>query len=138
MCLTGGTVTDLDGDGQLDLLLAHGESAQQPISVFKVKQVCVSARLFISGLKRLNVRLIIDYPCRQGASNNWLRVIPRTQFGAFARGAKVTVFTAQSGSLTRIIDGGSGYLCEMEPVAHFGLGTILQHATEDVDWKDLN
>uniref|UniRef100_A0A3B5M740 Cartilage acidic protein 1a n=1 Tax=Xiphophorus couchianus TaxID=32473 RepID=A0A3B5M740_9TELE len=103
---TGGTVTDLDGDGQLDLLLAHGESAQQPISVFKVKQ---------------------------GASNNWLRVIPRTQFGAFARGAKVTVFTAQSGSLTRIIDGGSGYLCEMEPVAHFGLGTDEAKVLE-VSW----
>ncbi|XP_034542944.1 cartilage acidic protein 1a [Notolabrus celidotus] len=105
---TGGTVTDLDGDGQLDLLLTHGESAQQPISVFKVTQ---------------------------GSSNNWLRVIPRTQFGAFARGAKVTAFTSQSGAHTRIIDGGSGYLCEMEPVAHFGLGndqvTVLQ-----VSWPD--
>ncbi|XP_033479066.1 cartilage acidic protein 1a [Epinephelus lanceolatus] len=105
---TGGTVTDLDGDGQLDLLLAHGESAQQPISVFKVTQ---------------------------GSSNNWLRVIPRTQFGSFARGAKVTAFTRQSGAHTRIIDGGSGYLCEMEPVAHFGLGndevTVLE-----VSWPD--
>ncbi|XP_071387239.1 cartilage acidic protein 1a [Centroberyx affinis] len=105
---TGGTVTDLDGDGQLDLLLAHGESASQPISVFKVKQ---------------------------GSSNNWLRVIPRTQFGSFARGAKVTAFTNQSGAHTRIIDGGSGYLCEMEPVAHFGLGgdevTVLE-----VSWPD--
>ncbi|XP_019934283.2 cartilage acidic protein 1a isoform X1 [Paralichthys olivaceus] len=105
---TGGTVTDLDGDGQLDLLLAHGESAQQPISVFKVTQ---------------------------GLSNNWLRVIPRTQFGSFARGAKVTAFTNQSGAHTRIIDGGSGYLCEMEPVAHFGLGNdevkVLQ-----VSWPD--
>lgn len=34
-------MTDVDGDGQLDLLLAHGESAQQPISVFKVAQVCM-------------------------------------------------------------------------------------------------
>lgn len=105
---TGGTVTDLDGDGQLDLLLAHGESAEQPISVFKVTQ---------------------------GSSNNWLRVIPRTQFGSFARGAKVTAFTRQSGAHTRIIDGGSGYLCEMEPVAHFGLGndevTVLE-----VSWPD--
>jgi hypothetical protein len=24
--------------------------------------------------------------------------------------------------MTRVIDGGSGYLCQMEPVAHFGLG----------------
>lgn len=105
---TGGTVTDLDGDGQLDLLLAHGESAQQPISVFKVTQ---------------------------GSSNNWLRVIPRTKFGAFARGAKVTAFTSQSGAQTRIIDGGSGYLCEMEPVAHFGLETD-QVTVLEVSWPD--
>ncbi|XP_031720468.1 cartilage acidic protein 1a [Anarrhichthys ocellatus] len=107
---TGGTVTDLDGDGQLDLLLAHGESAQQPISIFKVTQ---------------------------GSSNNWLRVIPRTQFGSFARGAKVTAFTSQSGAHTRIIDGGSGYLCEMEPVAHFGLGTD-QVTVLHVSWPDGN
>lgn len=105
---TGGTVTDLDGDGQLDLLLAHGESARQPISVFKVTQ---------------------------GSSNNWLRVIPRTQFGSFARGAKVTAFTNQSGAHTRIIDGGSGYLCEMEPVAHFGLGNDVVTVLE-VSWPD--
>ncbi|XP_029012807.1 cartilage acidic protein 1a [Betta splendens] len=105
---TGGTVTDLDGDGQLDLLLAHGESAQQPISVFKVKQ---------------------------GSSNNWLRVIPRTQFGSFARGAKVTAFTRHSGAHSRVIDGGSGYLCEMEPVAHFGLGSDEVKVLE-VSWPD--
>ncbi|KAK5899753.1 hypothetical protein CesoFtcFv8_009195 [Champsocephalus esox] len=105
---TGGAVTDLDGDGQLELLLAHGESVQQPISVFKVTQ---------------------------GSSNNWLRVIPRTQFGSFARGAKVTAFTRQSGAHTRIIDGGSGYLCEMEPVAHFGLGTDDVTVLE-VSWPD--
>lgn len=34
-------MNDFDGDGQLDLLLAHGESARQPISVFKVTQVCM-------------------------------------------------------------------------------------------------
>uniref|UniRef100_A0A7N8XIA6 Cartilage acidic protein 1a n=1 Tax=Mastacembelus armatus TaxID=205130 RepID=A0A7N8XIA6_9TELE len=107
---TGGVVTDLDGDGQLDLLLAHGESAEQPISIFKVTE---------------------------GSSNSWLRVIPRTQFGAFARGAKVTAFTNQSGALTRIIDGGSGYLCEMEPVAHFGLGNDEVKVLE-VSWPDGN
>lgn len=40
-------MTDLDGDGQLDLLLAHGESAQQPISVFKVTQVGVRVCVFV-------------------------------------------------------------------------------------------
>ncbi|XP_019744837.1 cartilage acidic protein 1a isoform X1 [Hippocampus comes] len=105
---TGGTVTDLDGDGQLDLLLAHGESSAQPISAFKVTQ---------------------------GSTNKWLRVVPRTQFGSYARGAKVTVFTKKSGAHTRIIDGGSGYLCEMEPVAHFGLGNDDVSVLE-VSWPD--
>ncbi|KAL7845421.1 hypothetical protein AOLI_G00236130 [Acnodon oligacanthus] len=105
---TGATVVDFDGDGHLDLLVAHGESASQPISVYKVNQ---------------------------GSSNNWLRVIPRTRFGAFARGAKVVIHTKQSGVHTRVIDGGSGYLCEMEPVAHFGLGT--DQATKiEVYWPD--
>lgn len=37
----------------------------------------------------------------------------------------MVVYTKKSGPHTRIIDGGSGYLCEMEPVAHFGLGKFL-------------
>uniref|UniRef100_A0A6Q2Y032 ASPIC/UnbV domain-containing protein n=1 Tax=Esox lucius TaxID=8010 RepID=A0A6Q2Y032_ESOLU len=105
---TGATVTDLDGDGRLDLLVAHGESASQPISVFMVTQ---------------------------GSSNHWLRVIPRTRFGSFARGARVTAYTKQSGAFTRVIDGGSGYLCEMEPVAHFGLGKDEVTVVE-VYWPD--
>ncbi|KAG9275317.1 cartilage acidic protein 1-like isoform X1 [Astyanax mexicanus] len=105
---TGAVVTDFDGDGQLELLVTHGESAAQPISVYKVSQ---------------------------GSSNRWLRVIPRTQFGAFARGAKVVVYTKRNGAHTRIIDGGSGYLCEMEPVAHFGLGKDVATNVE-VYWPD--
>uniref|UniRef100_A0A8C1E2P5 Cartilage acidic protein 1 n=1 Tax=Cyprinus carpio carpio TaxID=630221 RepID=A0A8C1E2P5_CYPCA len=105
---TGAAVTDFDGDGQLDLLVTHGESAAQPISVYRVIQ---------------------------GSSNKWLRVIPRTQFGAFARGAKVIVYTKRNGPHMRIIDGGSGYLCEMEPVAHFGLGKDVATSVE-VFWPD--
>ncbi|NXK56939.1 CRAC1 protein, partial [Chauna torquata] len=105
---TGGAVTDFDGDGMLDLILSHGESMAQPISVFKGTQ---------------------------GTANNWLRVIPRTRFGAFARGAKVVLFTRRSGAHLRIIDGGSGYLCEMEPVAHFGLGHDEASSLE-VTWPD--
>ncbi|KPP68538.1 hypothetical protein Z043_112783, partial [Scleropages formosus] len=79
---TGGAAMDFDGDGQLDLLVAHGESASQPISVFKVDR---------------------------GSSNSWLRVVPRTRFGAFARGAKVVVHAESGGPQMRIIDGGLGW-----------------------------
>ncbi|KAG8549263.1 hypothetical protein GDO81_021801 [Engystomops pustulosus] len=105
---TGGAVTDYDGDGMLDLILSHGESMAQPLSVFKGKQ---------------------------GLKNHWLRVIPRTKYGAFARGAKVVLYTKKSGAHLRIIDGGSGYLCEMEPVAHFGLGKDEASSLE-VTWPD--
>uniref|UniRef100_A0A668TBE4 EGF-like calcium-binding domain-containing protein n=1 Tax=Oreochromis aureus TaxID=47969 RepID=A0A668TBE4_OREAU len=105
---TGAVATDFDGDGRLELLVSHGESAAQPLSVYKVNQ---------------------------GNANSWLRVIPRTKFGAFARGAKVVVYTKKSGPHTRIIDGGSGYLCEMEPVAHFGLGKDVATSVE-VFWPD--
>ncbi|KAF7253183.1 Cartilage acidic protein 1 [Varanus komodoensis] len=105
---TGGAVVDFDGDGRLDLILSHGESMAQPLSVFRVNE---------------------------GAGNKWLRVIPRTRFGAFARGAKVVLFTRHSGAHLRIIDGGSGYLCEMEPVAHFGLGQDEPSSLE-VIWPD--
>uniref|UniRef100_F6SG07 Cartilage acidic protein 1 n=1 Tax=Ornithorhynchus anatinus TaxID=9258 RepID=F6SG07_ORNAN len=105
---TGGVVTDFDGDGVLDLILSHGESMAQPLSVFRGNQ---------------------------GFKNNWLRVVPRTRFGAFARGAKVVLFTRRSGAHLRVIDGGSGYLCEMEPVAHFGLGQDEASSLE-VTWPD--
>ena len=36
----------------------------------------------------------------------------------------------------RAIDAGSGYLCQMEPVAHFGLGAASAVATVDVTWPD--
>ncbi|TNN75269.1 Cartilage acidic protein 1 [Liparis tanakae] len=106
--VTGAVATDFDGDGRLELLISHGESAAQPLSVYKVNQ---------------------------GTTNAWLRVIPRTKFGAFARGAKVVLYTKKSGPHTRIIDGGSGYLCEMEPVAHFGLGKDVATNVE-VYWPD--
>ncbi|XP_035027596.1 cartilage acidic protein 1 isoform X2 [Hippoglossus stenolepis] len=105
---TGAVATDFDGDGRLELLVSHGESAAQPVSVYKVNQ---------------------------GSANSWLRVIPRTKFGAFARGAKVVVYTKKTGPHTRIIDGGSGYLCQMEPVAHFGLGKDVATNVE-VYWPD--
>lgn len=37
--VAGGVVTDFDGDGMLDLILSHGESMAQPLSVFQGSQV---------------------------------------------------------------------------------------------------
>lgn len=37
----GAVATDFDGDGRLELLVSHGESAAQPLSVYKVNQVSV-------------------------------------------------------------------------------------------------
>lgn len=38
----------------------------------------------------------------------------------------------------RIIDGGSGYLCEMEPVAHFGLGDFLLNVVDTEKTADTS
>lgn len=104
---TGAAVADIDGDGRLELLLAHGESAPQPLSLFKAN----------------------------AAQHHWLRVTPKTRFGAPARGAVVKL-TAGGRTQVRVIDGGSGYLCQMEPVAHFGLGDVTAVDSVRVTWPD--
>jgi hypothetical protein len=91
---TGAAVADFDGDGALELLVVHGELAAQPLTLYGVDGA---------------------------ADTDWLRVRPTTQYGAPARGAAVTVETG-SWTRTKVVCAGSGYLCQMEPVAHFGLG----------------
>ncbi|GAB4455804.1 MAG: CRTAC1 family protein [Armatimonadaceae bacterium] len=90
---TGAAVADIDGDGRLELLISHGESDTQPLSFYRPEP----------------------------NDNGWLRIRPLTRSGAPARGAVVTMTTADRVQ-RRVIDAGSGYLCQMEPVAHFGLG----------------
>ncbi len=104
---TGAAICDIDGDGVLELLVSRGERAAQPLAVFKARAA---------------------YP-------NWLRVCPLTRFGAPARGA---VVRAEYGGRVRIkgICGGSGYLCQMEPVAHFGLGESHTVDRVTVTWPD--
>ncbi len=104
---TGAAVADIDGDGVLELLVSRGEQGAQPLAVYKAR----------------------------AASPNWLRVRPLTRFGAPARGA---VVRAEYGGRVRAkgVCGGSGYLCQMEPVAHFGLGEARTVERVTVTWPD--
>ena len=70
-------------------------------------------------------------------NNNFIRILPLTKFNAPARGAKVKVIQ-NSRAQIRFIDSGSGYLCQMEPVAHFGLGKNKNVIKVIVEWPDGN
>lgn len=104
---TGAAIGDFDGDGRLELLIAHGESGVQPLTLYHGPE----------------------------NDNAWLRVLPRTRQGAPARGAVVTL-NAGGRIQRRVIDAGSGYLCQMEPVAHFGLGSLKRVDEVSVRWLD--
>lgn len=105
---TGGAVTDFNGDGKLELMLSHGEGNSQPLTIFTVNG---------------------------GTGNNWLRIQPRTKYGAPARGAAVKITTNTGTNHLHVIDGGSGYLCEMEPYAHIGLGQDTP-VKMSIQWPD--
>jgi hypothetical protein len=104
---TGAAVADIDGDGVLELLVCHGEASEQPLALFK----------------------------SAAAGHHWVRFAPVTRFGAPARGATVRL-TSGGRTQVRVIDGGSGYLCQMEPVAHFGLGEVTNAESVRVTWPD--
>ncbi len=106
---TGAAVGDFDGDGRLELLVSHGEAGLQPLTLYQTAD----------------------------NANDWLRVQPLTPAGAPARGASVTLIPAGTGrTQRRVIDAGSGYLCQMEPVAHFGLGPESKIRQVEVSWPD--
>jgi hypothetical protein len=105
-------VADLDGDGQLELLIGHGAgvaggSAASPLSLYLAEP----------------------------RGHGWLRVRPLTRSGAPARGAVVRL-TAGGRTQVRFIDGGSGWRCQQEPVAHFGLGAVTRVDKVEVCWPD--
>jgi hypothetical protein len=104
---TGATVGAFDGTGRLQLLIVHGESNPQPLSLFTSSP----------------------------NGNHWLRVLPLTQYGAPARGALVRLHIGNR-IQTRVVCAGSGYLCQMEPVAHFGLGSATRVDLVEVQWPD--
>ena len=105
---TCGAVADLNGDGILELLIAHGESAPEPLSLFSA-----------------NVKDDFQY----------LRIEPRNSYDAPARGATVTLKT-NFRTHAKTIDAGSGYLCQMEPVAHFGIRRNEKIEYIQINWTD--
>lgn len=104
---TGAAVGDFDGDGCLELLISRGESGPQRLGLYRPT----------------------------AAHPNFLRVLPLTRFGAPARGT-VVMLDIGGARQVRTIDAGSGYLCQMEPVAHFGLGPFRQVDRVTLIWPD--
>jgi hypothetical protein len=104
---TGAAVADIDNDGILELLISHGETGPQPLSLFK------------SNIK----------------NKKFLRIAPKTTYGAPARGATVILVTNKRRH-AKTIDAGSGYLCQMEPVAHYGFrkNEIIKNVI--IKWTD--
>ncbi len=105
---TGAAVADIDNDGILELLVTHGESGFQPLSLYKAN---------------------IQKPFR------FLRILPKTAFNAPARGATVILNTNMRNH-AKTIDAGSGYLCQMEPVAHYGLRKGEKVKSVTIKWTD--
>ena len=105
---TGAAVADIDNDGILELLVSHGESIDQPLSLFKAKV---------------------------NPKSNFLRIKPLNKYGAPARGATVTLISNLR-KHSKTIDSGSGYLCQMEPVAHYGIRKKENNIKIEIKWTN--
>ena len=104
---TGAAVADIDDDGILELLISHGESGYQPLTLYKANS----------------------------KKNNFLRIKPINMHGAPARGATVTL-VSNLRTHSKTIDSGSGYLCQMEPVAHYGIRKNERDIKIIVSWTN--
>jgi len=89
----------------LELMIAHGEAQSEALTLY------------------------VTPP----NSNHALRVLALSEHGAPARGAMVELKGSER-TQVRLIDAGSGYLCQMEPVAHFGLGQDDTLPTLTLTW----
>ncbi|MDC3155981.1 CRTAC1 family protein [Candidatus Pelagibacter sp.] len=105
---TGAAVADIDNDGILELLVSRGESKAQTLTLYKAKV---------------------------NKGSKYLRVKPLNKYGAPARGATVTLITNQR-KHSKTIDAGSGYLCQMEPVAHYGIRKKEKNFKVEIRWTD--
>ncbi len=105
---TGAAVADIDEDGILELLVSHGESGMQPLTMYK------------ADIKK-------DF--------NYIRIKPLNKYGAPARGATV-ILNSNFRNHAKTIDAGSGYLCQMEPVAHYGIRKNEKNISVKIVWTD--
>ena len=105
---TGAAVADIDEDGILELLVSHGESGMQPLTMYK------------ADIKK-------DF--------NYIRIKPLNKYGAPARGATVTLISNLR-KHSKTIDSGSGYLCQMEPVAHYGIRENEKNIKIQIKWTN--
>jgi hypothetical protein len=90
------------------LLISHGETGNQILTLYK------------ADIKK---------------SNNFLRIKPLNKNGAPARGATVTL-TSNLREHSKTIDAGSGYLCQMEPVAHYGIREGEKDFKVSIKWTN--
>jgi hypothetical protein len=105
---TGAAVADIDDDGILELLVSHGESGMQPLTMYK------------ADIKK---------------NFNYIRIKPLNKQGAPARGATV-ILNSNLRNHAKTIDAGSGYLCQMEPVAHYGIRDSEKNISVKIVWTD--
>ncbi len=105
---TGAAVADIDRDGILELLIAHGETGNQILTLYK------------ANIKK---------------GKNYLRIRALNKNGAPARGATITL-TSNLRKHSKTIDSGSGYLCQMEPVAHYGIRNGEKDFEVQVKWTN--
>ena len=105
---TGAAVADIDNDGILELLISHGEVGLQKLTLYKAN---------------------ID------KKKNFIRIKPLNKNGAPARGATVTLISNKR-KHAKTIDSGSGYLCQMEPVAHYGIRDKEEDFLVKIRWTN--
>ena len=89
-------------------MIAHGETGNQILTLYKA-----------------NVK----------KDKNYLRIKALNKNGAPARGATVTL-TSNLRKHSKTIDSGSGYLCQMEPVAHYGIRNGEKDFEEQIKWTN--
>jgi enediyne biosynthesis protein E4 len=107
----GSVVFDIENDGDLDILVVN----QAPVLSYPVIS---ETRLYRN----------------DSAKGNWVKIkLIGKQTDLFGFGSRVEVILGKT-RMTREIDGGSGYLSQNSPIAHFGLGDATVIDSIVVKW----